>query len=685
MTTTRILQSFLLFGALLIGAASCGDVGQTKPQQPAPPPAAAPAPAPAVVRDTAAVTDFYASVNREWLEQTTIPADKPAMNNFLVIRDDVTKAILTMLSDLSSKTDLSPEDRKTMTIYQAYMDMAARNAKGVTPLQPDLKRIDEIKTLSDLTAMFAALQKIGVAGPLLAAPDADFRNSDSMIVFFVQGGLGMEQEAYLRSDERSAAVRQYYREYLTELFTFAKLPSPEKAAAAAVELETRIAAIHWTSTQNRNMEAIYNIMDYPGVKARLKGMDMDRYMTVIGLPKSGRFNVMQPTYFDSLNALLKATDIASWKMYLKARLLASYAGLLDSNFTQSSVRFSVKRGLIEKDEPLETKAVNYLNGNVGFLLGKTYIENSFDKKIKTKVEEIIGHITTEYRIAMTESKRMSPETKAKALNKLAKMTFQVGYPEEWQDYGPLTVVPGELVLNHQNIARYDHQRSIDKLSKPRDRKEWGYAPQIVNAFYNPTTNSFVILAGILHPPFFDMNANDAAMFGGIGFVIGHEIGHGFDDQGSQFDEKGNMANWWTAEDAAAFGKIKKDLIAQADAYEILPGKFLKGELEIGEIIGDLSGAEIALRAYQRIVADKKLDAESGYRDFFRQLAITWRSKVRDEYAIMLLDVDVHPPAEYRGNGIAKNFDEFHAVFNTRPGDRMYLAPEKRISLWKNKE
>jgi predicted metalloendopeptidase len=276
---------------------------------------------------------------------------------------------------------------------------------------------------------------------------------------------------------------------------------------------------------------------------------------------------------------------------------------------------------------------------------------------------------------------MGPATKAKALNKLDKMTFKIGYPDKWQDYSKLEPVAGELVQNHIRIQHYELQRNIDKLAKPVDKEEWGHPPQTVNAYYDPTKNTFVLLAGILHEPFFTKNNSDAQNYGGMGFVIGHEIGHGFDDQGSRFDGNGNLVNWWTKDDAEAYDKIKKALIAQANNYEILPGKFLKGELEIGEILGDASGAEISLRAFQKIIKAKHLDSDQAYRDFFMQLAVTWRDKLRKDYQLIVLDRDVHPPSEFRGNGIVKNFDEFHRVFNTKPGDAMYMPVDRRVHIW----
>ncbi|MFZ4621650.1 MAG: M13 family metallopeptidase, partial [Bacteroidota bacterium] len=592
--------------------------------------------------------NFYEWVNHDWMKSTEIPADKPGMNNFIVIREQVNKEIADLLTSLAKKPNPTDSDVKINRIYQSFMDMDRRNAKGISPLLPDLRRIDSAKTYDDIAVLFASLQKIGVASPIIMEPASDFKNSDSMIVFVAQAGLGLERESYLQDDERSKKTRQSYQNAMSELFTLASASDPAGSAAVVLQMEKDLAAIQWSNTENRDFSKIYNISDYAGVKGAVGNFNVDRYMTELGMPTTYPFNMMQPSYVAAFNKLFISKSVEQWRNYLKGQLLMSYAKLLDSAFNDVKVRYEVNRGFYDKEEPLQKQAVTYLNKNVGMLLGKTYIENSFDHEIKRKLSEVIKNISDEYRTVITGSKRMQPETKKKALEKLDKITFMVGYPDQWQDFSSLEVMPGELALNHQRISQYEHRRSVAKLGKPADKKEWGYPPQEINAFYSPIANAFVILAGILHPPFFRVDANDAEMYGGIGFVIGHEIGHGFDDQGSRFDGYGNMVNWWTETDAKKFNDIKSSLIAQANAYEILPGKFLKGELEIGEIIGDLSGAEISLRAFQRIIKTKNLNAEQGYRDFFRQLAITWRDKLRDDYKVMLLDRDSHPPSEFRG-------------------------------------
>lgn len=626
-------------------------------------------------------SDFYHWVNEDWLKSTSIPPDKPGVNNFLLIRTQVNQDLEALLASLAEKLKKSPDERKLSILFDAYMDTKKRNALGVSPLRGDLHRIDAARTHDDIAVLFARILKLGVEVPLAYVVSTDFKQSDRRIVFVTQAGLGLQREDYLSEDDRSRKIRSAYQEVVRTMLELASIRNPAEEARSVLEIEHGLAKIQWSRVENRNIAKIYNPTDFKGLAKRAGHLRIERQMPVLGIPTSYPFNVMQPSYVEALDAFFAAHEVRAWKAYLKARLLLGYAKLLDERFKAAVVDYEIKRGLYEKEELLGQQAVDYLNANVGMLLGKNYVENAFDEGIKSTLQRIIHNIVEEYRIAIGQSSRMTAETKKKALEKLEKMTFKVGYPDQWRDYSPLKPKAGELVQNHKRIQLYELRRNIGKLGKPIDPNDWGYPPQVVNAYYDPTKNTFVLLAGILHPPFFTPQGSDAEHYGGIGFVIGHEIGHGFDDQGSRFDGDGNLVNWWSKADAAAYDKVKNALIAQADKYEILPGKRLKGALEIGEIMGDLSGAEVSLRAYRKIVQAKHLDPDKAYRDYFIQLARTWRDKLRPDYQLLLLDKDVHPPSEFRANGIVKNFNEFHAIFKTKPGDAMYLPPAERVHIW----
>ncbi|NTW49704.1 MAG: M13 family metallopeptidase, partial [Chlorobiales bacterium] len=588
--------NYFLLGAVLTGLTSCSTTGPNKAKS-------------EPQTDLSPTVDFYKWANSDWLKDTQIPSDKPGINNFVLIQKKVNEDIVDLLGSLKKKQNQSPTEQKIAILYDSYMDVEKRNALGLSPLMPELRQIDDAKTHADISVLFSRMQKLGVESPLIFAVMTDFKNSDQYIVFVSQSGLGIERDNYVGNDERSLNEQKLYREVVQKLFEQAQVKNAAAEAESVLKLEKGLADIQWSKTENRQMSKIYNVTDYNGLKSKANRLNIERQMVELGMPTTYAFNVMQPSYLDAFNRFFISQDVQTWKTYLKARLLLSYAKLLDKNFKAVMENYEIKRGLYEVEEPLSQQAVEYLNTNAGMLLGKTYVENKFNEGIKSKLEGIIKNIADEYRIAINESPRMTGETKKKAVEKLDKITYKIGYPDKWQDYSSLEPVAGELVQNHKRIQLYEHKRNLGKLGKPIDKNDWGYPPQVVNAFYELSSNSFVLLAAILYPPFFNPGGTDAEHYGGIGFVIGHEIGHGFDDQGSRFDGNGNMVNWWSPEDSKAYDKVKNALIAQANKYEILPGKYLKGELEIGEIMGDLSGAEISLRAYQKIIKAKHLDEE----------------------------------------------------------------------------
>lgn len=584
-------------------------------------------------------TNFYQWANRDWLRDTSIPADRPGINNFIAIQQQVSEELIRLLESIPKDSSQTDSEQQLATLYASYLDMNQRNAKGLSPIAQELLQIDRARHHADIAALFSRLQKIGVQSPVIYAAATDFKNSNQHIVFVGQAGLGIERDSYTGNDERSQKERQLYCNVITELFTLAGMTDAAQQAERVLQLETGLASIQWSRADNRDMGKIYNVTNFHTLKSQASHLDIERQMTELGMPTQYPFNIMQPDYLSAFNDYFTRQSVSAWQSYLKAQLLLSYASLLDQRFKAAVVNYEIQRGMYSAEKPLPQQAVDYLNRNVGMLLGEIYIKSYFDEGVKEQVESIVKNIVAEYRVAIQQSPRMSATTKTKALEKLNSITFKIGYPDQWRDYSSLRVLPGELVENHKRIQLHEHKRNVAKLGHPVDKNDWDHPPQEVNAFYDPTSNSFVLLAGILHPPFFSAGGSDAEHYGGIGFVVGHEIGHGFDDQGSRFDARGNLANWWTPEDAQAFDKIRTALITQANAYEIMPGVRLKGELEIGEIIGDLSGAEISLRAYQKIAVAKSLDAEQAYQDFFLQLATTWRDKLRDDFRRLLIEAE----------------------------------------------
>jgi predicted metalloendopeptidase len=530
--------------------------------------------------------------------------------------------------------------------------------------------------------MFARLQRQGVTVPWVGFVDADYRDSQRNIVHISQAGLSIAREYYLGADSRSIQQRDYLQAAMGELLALAGYADAAAMATDVITLETQLARIQSSNVDNRDVERTYNITTQSQLVTDTPELFTGLQLAALGIAADYPVNVMQPDYLRQLRQVFHRTDIADWRKYLAARVVLHYAELLSDDFTAVTSAYDIKRGLYEVRPPHWQLAIAYLNDNVGMLLGRLYVDAYFDDGIKADVTAIKDAIKEEYRLAISASDRLGSETRRSALHKLDKMAFQIGYPDQWQDYSPLQIDSRDLVGNHRRIAEYEHQRNIDKLGRAVDRTEWAVPPQEVNAFYNPGTNTFVLLAGILTEPFYSKEDDLAANYGGIGFVIGHEIGHGFDDQGSRFDADGNLANWWSNSDAASFNALARQLIEQANAYEIFPGHTLNGELEIGEIIGDLSGAEIALGAFEKQLRQRDVDDhEAEIQRFLAQIAITWRSKIRREVMLNLLQADPHPPAEYRANGTLRNLDAYHEVYHTQPADAMYLAPEKRVNLW----
>ena len=630
---------------------------------------------------TGATQNFYQWVNEEWLANTSIPEDKPRMDNFIAIQDKVYQQQKDLLLGLSVKPKRSVEEQKINAIYQSFTDLAQRNAAGLTPLKDELKLIEVAKSHRDIAKLFGQLQLWGVEVPLMYGVSTDFKDSDSNIVFAVQGGLLLERELYLADTERAQKQRTLYQEMLTSLFQLSGSSHAQDQAQSVLQLETSLANIQWSNVENRNFPKMYNKTDYPGLIDATSNLYTADQLQTLGMPTRYPFNLTQPSYITALNDFLSKATVEQWKTYLTARLLTDYANLLSTDFKKAITQFQINRGLYNQEPKLWRQSVNYINDHVGMLMGELYVASYFDEASKAKVENVTHQIVAQYRLKIAQSDRLTEQTKANAMKKLDNMNFQIGYPDTWQDYSSLILSESHLVDNHQAINRYEMQRNIDKLGKPVDKKEWDMPPQSINAYYSSSTNTFTLLAGILNAPFYNAEADLAENFGGIGFVIGHEIGHGYDDGGSRFDYAGNMHNWWQQQDLEAFNQLKERLIDQANQYEILPGLFLNGALEIGEIMGDLSGAEIALAAYTLYAKDNKLNIEKGQKEFFMQLAKTWRTLARDEFWHQLVESDPHPPGEFRANGIVKNINEFHHLFNTKPGDPMYLAPEERVHIW----
>ncbi|SFV64636.1 Peptidase, M13 family [hydrothermal vent metagenome] len=627
------------------------------------------------------VTDnFYQAINYDWLKDSKIPKSQSSITSFNLIKTNkVDKAIKKIVESLEQPKTSS--EKKLKDLYYSFMNKEHRNKLGVKPIKKYLTAIDKINNRSDLALLMSEFVKGGVDAPFVFSVMPNPKNTEEHILRVSQSGIYLAQEHYLKNNERSKKQRKLYAEFLKKLFTLAGYKNIDKRVDNVINIETRLAKDQFTPVQSRDMHLIYNLYSYDKLSKALSNYPLDKMLVSLGIPKVDNIVVREPPYIKSINKLIVDIDIEKWKNYLRSKVFVRFAKVLSKDFETAMIEFSKQRGLI-KQEPQEwKKGVIFISEQIPMITGRVYVENFFDKKSKLYIIKLVASIKNEYKIAIKNSSVFSDETKNKALNKLEKMVYNIGYPDKWQDFSNLKISKDDLVGDSVHISEFNYAYNISKLNKPVDKAEWDESPHKVNAFYNPFANKFILLAAFLNKPFFDINATDAQNYGGVGFAIAHEIGHGFDDQGSKFDAKGNLVNWWTDKDRKAFNKLKNKLIAQANKYQIFPNIYLNGKLEIGEIIGDLNGSEISFRAYLRLAKKKGVDNEINRKKFFTQVAHIWREKVRKASALQLLARDSHPPGEYRTNGTLMNLDVFHNTYKTKPGDKMYRKPSERVRMW----
>ncbi|HAD10071.1 MAG TPA: peptidase M13, partial [Porticoccaceae bacterium] len=533
---------------------------------------------------------------------------------------------------------------------------------------------------------FAKFNAIGVDSPLNFWINQDDKDSTRYTVFLTQSGLGLpDRDYYFDDSERGREILEQYRSFITRLLTLADIEDAEQATQRIITLETRLAEHQWNKVDNRDSEKTYNPHTIAELRQLLSDYHLDSLLAGVGLDGQEQFVLRQPSYAEALNHLLPQIDMDTWRDYLRFNVLVSFAPYLSQAFEQAHFDF-YRRTLSGQPEQQARwkRAISSINGYMGELLGQLYVARHFPPEAKTRMVELVDGLITAYRSSITELEWMGPETRQKALTKLAMFTPKIGYPDKWKDYSRLAIDASDLVGNIKRARTFDHQYQINKLGKPVDRSEWFMAPQRVNAYYNPGMNEIVFPAAILQPPFFNMAADDAVNYGAIGGVIGHEIGHGFDDQGSKYTGEGNLESWWTEADRAAFERRTGQLVEQYAAYEPLPGLTLNGELTLGENIGDLGGLSIALEAYRQSLDGKPapvIDGLTGEQRVFMGWAQAWRVKRRDALTERLIKTDPHSPPKYRVNGVLPNIDAFYSAFDVKPGDKMYLPPEQRVKIW----
>jgi putative endopeptidase len=631
--------------------------------------------------------DFYQFVNGNWARTNQIPADRSSFGAFVTLTDRSEAAVHQILDQaVAAQSPARGSDtQKLGDLYASFMDSARVEQLGVTPIRPDLARIRAVTSRAQYPALFATSAQLGVGYPFGVGVQQDAKQSDRYAVYVRQGGLGLpDRDYYLSSDARLQAARTAYVGYMETLLRLAGEPDAAGAARRVLAFETQLAQRQWDRVRSRNRDLTYNKMSVADLQHLAPNFGWTQYLAATGLNTSDVI-VSAPSYIAGMDSVLAATPVADVKAYLMVRLLDSSAPYLSSAFQDANFQF---RGRTlsgqQQQRPRWKRGVGLVQGGLGMMLGKVYVERNFPAENKAAMERLVQNLLTAFGQGIDDLAWMSPATKAQAHDKLSHITVKIGYPDKWQDYSALQVARGDLIGNLRAMSRYEYNRMRARLGQPVDRTEWGMTPQTVNAYYNSTNNEIVFPAAILQPPFFDPNADDAVNYGGIVAVIGHEVSHAFDDQGSKSDGAGNLRNWWTDADQAAFRQRTDALAAQYDAYAPLEGMHVNGKLTLGENIGDLSGLAVAYRAYRNSLNGQEAPVIAGFtgdQRFFLGWAQVWRSLYRDEALRNQLLTDPHSPGQFRGNGPLVNNEAFYRAWGVKEGDKMYRPEAQRVKIW----
>ncbi len=636
--------------------------------------------------------DLFAHVNGKWLDSYEIPADRAVDGAFRTLYDQAELDVKAIIQD-AADTNAEPgsDERKIGDLYSSFMNTEAVAAAGLSPITEELAAVRAVTDRGELAALLGGLERTGVGGALVMYVDTDDKNSDRYLVHTSQSGIGLPDESYYRQDEY-AEIREKYIAHIRRMSDLAGLDlDPQRI----FELERKLAAGHWDVVRRRDAELSYNLTTFDALVAENPEFDWNAWTSALAknLDRTGpelfaELVVRQPDYVRTFAQLWASESLQDWQGWATWRVLRSRAAYLTDDLVEENFDF-YGRTLTGAQENRERwkRGVNLVQDLLGEVVGKLYVARHFPPEAKARMVELVDNLQEAYRRNISQLEWMSPETRQAALAKLEKFTPKIGYPDTWRDYSGVEIDPSDLVGNYRRGYAAEHDRDLNKLGGPVDRDEWFMTPQTVNAYYNPGMNEIVFPAAILQPPFFDMNADDAANYGGIGAVIGHEIGHGFDDQGSKYDGDGNMIDWWTESDRTEFGKRTKALIAQYNQFspkDLSDDHTVNGEFTIGENIGDLGGLSIALEAYKISLEDQDspvLEDLTGLQRVFFGWAQVWRTKARQEEAVRRLAVDPHSPPEFRCNGVVRNLDGFHEAFDVKPGDALYLEPAERVKIW----
>lgn len=633
--------------------------------------------------------DLFRHVNGKWIARTEIPSDKARYGSFYVLAEEAEQAVREIIEEAQGAQP-GTEERKVGDLFSSFMDEARIEERGWDAVRADLDAAQAVDDIASLVFRLGALERLGVGGFLQAFVDNDPGDPERYLVFLEQGGLGLPDESYFR-EEKFAEIREQYRGHLERMLGMAGLSDPAARAARVFELETAIAQHHWDNVRTRDSQAVYNPMTWADAAALAGGEHLATWLSGLDVP-AGSFAevvVREPSFVEGLGGLLVEERLEAWRDWLTWQVIRSSAPYLHAEVVQANFDFygKVLTGTPELRARWK-RGVSLVEGAMGEAVGRIYVERHFSPASKTAMDELVANLVAAYRESIETLDWMTPATRERALDKLGKFTPKIGFPVRWRDYSALAIGPDDLLANVRATTEFEFQRELGKIGKPIDRDEWFMTPQTINAYYNPGFNEIVFPAAILQYPFFDVTRDAAANYGAIGAVIGHEIGHGFDDQGSQYDGDGRLTDWWTAEDKAAFEARTASLIAQYDALvpAQLEGHHVNGALTIGENIGDLGGLGIAWKAYLLSLGNAAgdppvVDGLSAGERFLLSWAQAWQIKLRDEEALRLLSIDPHSPNEFRCNQIVRNIDVFYSTYNVAPDDALWLDPEDRVTIW----
>ncbi|HQR80206.1 MAG TPA: M13-type metalloendopeptidase [Actinomycetota bacterium] len=629
--------------------------------------------------------DFYRHCLGRWLDTFEIPQDKAEFASFTDLHDKSQERLRSIIEDLSAQApDETTNAGRVALLFNAFMDTAEIDRVGLDPISDLLAEADALDSAADLPGLFGRLERVGVGSPLAGAIHQDNRDSTRYVLDMWQSGLGMPDRDYYL-EESFAPQRRAYQEHVAAMLARCGVGTAEDAERI-VALETRLAQAHWTNVANRDPVKTYNQYRLEELPDLTPGYDWDAYLSAVGV--TGRIdtlNIGQPDYAQAFASLLEGVDLADWRAYLRWRILTSFTGLLSEETVQASFDFygKVLRG-VPQMRPRWKRGVDLVEAMVGEALGQEYVARHFPPEHKARMLELVEHLLAAFDQSIDSLAWMTDKTKLEAHDKLDRFTAKIGYPDVWKDYSSMRLVPGELIASVRAARQWHHDFEVAKLGGPVDRAEWHMTPQTVNAYYNPELNEIVFPAAILQPPFFTMAADDAVNYGAIGAVIGHEISHGFDDQGSQFDGEGNLRNWWSDSDHEAFSDRTKALVEQYAGYEPVPGHNINGELTLGENIADVSGLAVAHRAYLLSLGGHPapvIDGLSGDQRFFVGFTHVWRAKTRPEETVRRITIDPHSPPEFRVLGTLVNTDAFYDAFGVEAGDAMWREPDQRVRIW----